>query len=319
MRLELDPASVNKVRVGEEAVGQRLDNYLVRHLKGVPKSRIYRMLRSGELRVNGGRRQADYRLEAGDELRIPPVRVAALPDEEHLPKIGKSLLGRVLYRDEALLVLDKPAGQAVHGGSGVSLGVIEQLRREMPEQRYMELVHRLDRETSGVLLVALKRSALLAMHRMMREGEVRKRYLALATGSWRDRLRHVRLPLRKFHTPEGERRVTVDEAGQHAHTIFRLRQPFRGFTLLEAELLTGRTHQIRVHLASQGHPIAMDDKYGEFDSNHVLRREGLKRMFLHAALLSMKHPLTSEALEFESPLPADLNDFLNTLEPIGSA
>ncbi|TNF57016.1 MAG: RluA family pseudouridine synthase, partial [Gammaproteobacteria bacterium] len=266
---------VSRIQVGEEAAGQRLDNFLFRHLKGVPKSRVYRMLREGELRVNGRRAQPDYRLEMGDELRIPPVRVAARPASENLPKIGKSLLGRVIHRDEGLLVLDKPAGQAVHGGSGVSLGIIEQLRRELPEQRFMELAHRLDRETSGVLLIALKRSALTELHRMLRDGEVRKTYLTLAVGQWRDQLRHVKLPLHKFHTDDGERRVMVREDGQYAHTIFRLVRRYTDFTLLEAELKTGRTHQIRVHLASLQHPIALDEKYGDFELNRALKKRGL--------------------------------------------
>ena len=304
---------VSRLSIGDETAGQRLDNFLFKQLKGVPKSRIYRMLREGELRVNGRRAQPDYRLEIGDELRIPPIRTATKTPAESLPKIGKSLLPRVIYRDDGLLALDKPAGQAVHGGSGVSLGIIEQMRRELPELRYMELVHRLDRETSGVLLIALKRAALVELHRMLREGEVRKTYLALAVGHWRDQLRHVKLPLQKFTTGEGERRVAVHTEGQHAHTIFRLVQHYPGFSLLEAELKTGRTHQIRVHLASLKHPIAMDDKYGDFELNRALKKQGLRRMFLHAARLELKHPLTGQPLTLETPLPGDLADFLQEL------
>jgi 23S rRNA pseudouridine955/2504/2580 synthase len=312
---EVSRPEVVRQRIGDDAAGQRLDNYLFKHLKGVPKSRVYRMLRAGELRVNGRRAAPDYRLAQGDELRIPPVRTATPAAEASLPRIGKSLLGRILYEDDSLLVLDKPAGQAVHGGSGVSLGVIEQLRRERPAQRFMELAHRLDRETSGVLLVGLKRAALLALHRMLREGEVSKHYLALAIGAWSDPLRHVRLPLHKFHTDDGERRVMVREDGQSAHTIFRLVERLPGFSLLDAELKTGRTHQIRVHLASLGHPIALDEKYGDFELNRSLKKRGLKRMFLHAARLEMPHPLTGEPLKFEAPLPADLNAFLQSLTP----
>jgi 23S rRNA pseudouridine955/2504/2580 synthase len=314
---EASSTAVTRQTIGDEAAGQRLDNYLFRHLKGVPKSRVYRMLREGELRVNGRRAQPEYRLEMGDELRIPPIRVAARAPEDSLPKIGKSLLGRVIYRDDSLLVLDKPAGQAVHGGSGVSLGIIEQLRRELPDLRFMELVHRLDRETSGVLLVALKRSALVELHRMLRDGEVRKTYLALAVGHWRDQLRHVKLPLHKFHTEDGERRVMVRDDGQHAHTIFRLMARYPGFSLLEAELKTGRTHQIRVHLASLKHPIAMDDKYGDFELNRTLKKQGLKRMFLHAARLELTHPLTGQPLSLEAPLPPDLQGFLQSLNDDG--
>jgi 23S rRNA pseudouridine955/2504/2580 synthase len=213
-----------------------------------------------------------------------------------------------------MLVLDKPAGQAVHGGSGVSLGIIEQLRRELPECRFMELAHRLDKETSGVLLIALKRSALVELHRMLREGEVRKTYLTLATGHWRDKLRNVKLPLRKFHTDDGERRVVVDAEGQFAHTVFRLVRHCGDFSLLEAELETGRTHQIRVHLASLKHAIAGDDKYGDFELNRALKKQGLRRMFLHAARVALDHPLTGQRMELEAELPEDLNAFLQRLD-----
>jgi 23S rRNA pseudouridine955/2504/2580 synthase len=229
-------------------------------------------------------------------------------------RVTRSLLERVLYLDDALLALDKPSGQAVHGGSGISLGIIEQLRLEMPQAPFMELVHRLDKETSGVLLVALKRSALTALHRMLREGQVRKSYLALAGGTWRGEQRHVRLPLQKYLTQEGERRVAVKETGQAAHTIFRLVRQYPGFSLLEAELKTGRTHQIRVHLAALGHPIAGDDKYGDFELNRRLKKQGLKRMFLHARRLAFTHPLTGAPLELESPLPEDLDHYLRDLE-----
>lgn len=306
--------AVTKVVIGEEAAGQRLDNYLFKQLKGVPKSRIYRMLRSGETRVNGRRAPPNQRLQAGDEVRIPPVRTAAAP-QAPLPHVAHSLLDRIVYRDEALLILDKPAGQAVHGGSGVSLGVIEQLRHELPQQRFMELAHRLDKETSGLLVIALKRAALTVLHRMLREGEVRKTYLALAAGDWSGGARHVRLPLHKYVTAAGERRVSVREEGQAAHTLFRPIRRFAGFTLLEAELYTGRTHQIRVHLASLQHPIAGDAKYGDFELNRVLKKRGLRRMFLHAARLAFKHPLTGQPLALDSPLPEELARFLEQLEP----
>lgn len=311
---EISKDAVTKVVAGEESADQRLDNFLFRLLKGVPKSRVYRMLREGEVRVNGRRVKPEDRLKIGDEVRIPPVRTAEKAGVADLPKIGKSLLGRVLYRDDALLVIDKPAGQAVHGGSGVSLGIIEQLRRELPECRFMELAHRLDKETSGVLLIALKRSALVELHRMLREGEVRKSYLALATGHWRDKVRNVKLALRKFHTDDGERRVTVDEDGQFAHTIFRLVRHYGAFSLLEAELLTGRTHQIRVHLAALNHAIAGDDKYGDFELNRALKKQGLKRMFLHAARVAFDHPLTGKRMELEAKLPDDLSKFLDGLD-----
>lgn len=308
--------AVIKEIIGDEAAGQRLDNYLFRRLKGVPKSRIYRMLRGGEARVNGRRAEPSQRLEAGDEVRIPPVRTAE-PASTPPARVTRSLLERVIYRDDALLALDKPSGQAVHGGSGVSLGIIEQLRLELPELPYLELVHRLDKETSGVLMIALKRSALTAMHRMLRDGQVRKTYLTLARGRWQGGQRHVRLPLQKYVTGEGERRVAVNDAGQAAHTVFRLVRQLPGFCLLQAELKTGRTHQIRVHLAALGHPIAGDDKYGDFELNRALKKRGLRRMFLHAQRLVFDHPLTGEPLDLESPLPGDLDHFLHEMERAG--
>jgi 23S rRNA pseudouridine955/2504/2580 synthase len=299
--------------IGPESAGQRLDNFLFRHLKGVPKSRVYRMLREGEVRVSGRRAKPEYKLAEGDVVRIPPVRVAEREAPSPMGVFSQSLLERVIYQDDALLVIDKPSGQAVHGGSGVSLGVIEQLRLELPQARFLELAHRLDKETSGVLILALKRSALVELHRMLRAGEIRKHYLALATGPWRDPLRHVKLPLQRYLNEAGERRVAVDDEGQRAHTIFRLRERYEGFSLLEAELKTGRTHQIRVHLAALGHAIAGDDKYGDAAMNKSLKKQGLRRMFLHAASLEMAHPLTGELLAFEAPLPPDLGAFLAIL------
>lgn len=306
-------ATVTIVSIGPEQAGQRLDNFLFRSLKGVPKSRIYRMLREGEVRVSGRRSKPEYKLLEGDEVRIPPVRVAEKAETPPPPRITRSLLDRLIYRDDSLLVIDKPAGQAVHGGSGVSLGIIEQLRLELPEARFLELAHRLDKETSGVLMLALKRSALVELHRMLREGETKKTYLTLAVGDWRDPVRHVKLALHKYLTNEGERRVVVDEEGQHAHTIFRLVRKSGEFSLLEAELKTGRTHQIRVHLAALQHPIAGDEKYGDFELNRALRKRGLKRMFLHAARLEMRHPLTGAPLKLEAGLPDDLSGFLDAL------
>ncbi len=307
--------TVTKEFIGPETAGQRLDNFLFRHLKGVPKSRIYRMLREGEVRVSGRRAKPEYKLAEGDMVRIPPVRVAEREVPSAMGTFSHPLLDRVIYRDDALLVIDKPSGQAVHGGSGVSLGVIEQLRLELPNARFLELAHRLDKETSGVLVLALKRSALVELHRMLRAGEMRKHYLALATGLWRDPLRHVKLPLQRYLNEEGERRVAVDDEGQRAHTVFRLVRVYEDCSLLEAELKTGRTHQIRVHLAALGHAIAGDDKYGDAALNRAFRKGGLRRMFLHAARLEMAHPLTGEPLVLEAPLPQDLESFIATLAP----
>ena len=301
--------SVSFHTVNEEETGQRIDNYLIRHLKGVPKSHIYRILRSGEVRVNKGRVGASRRLENGDIIRLPPVRIAER-GESTVP--GASF--PVIFEDDAMLVINKPAGVAVHGGSGVSFGVIEQLRRGHPEYRYLELVHRLDRETSGLLMLAKKRSALVKLHDMMRQNLPDKRYLALGIGHWNPNCKHVRHPLFKCSTAEGERMVRVAENGQSAHTIFSIVQRFQNFTLVEARLRTGRTHQIRVHMLASGCPIAGDEKYGNFALNKTLARQGLKRMFLHAGRLSLPHPGTGEMLALEAPLPRELDFFLKAIE-----
>lgn len=312
---DLEKDSVRRLTIDDAADGQRLDNFLMARLKGVPKSRIYKLVRGGEVRVNRGRVEVSYRLQAGDEVRIPPVRVATpvITPATHLPRGGIRLLPNILFRDDALIALNKPSGMAVHGGSGVSRGVIEQLRLELPECRYMELVHRLDRETSGVLLVALKRRALTGLHGAMRAGRVEKRYLTLVAGRWPNPVQHVRLPLHKRVTDEGEKRVTVRDEGQAAHTVFRRLQQFADFTLLEAELKTGRTHQIRVHTSHLGFPIAGDDKYGDFELNKRLMKQGLKRMFLHAEKLVFDHPVSGERMTVEAPLPDDLQSFLDSL------
>jgi 23S rRNA pseudouridine955/2504/2580 synthase len=301
--------------VGEEGEGQRVDNYLTRLLKGVPKSHVYRILRSGEVRVNSGRVGPEHRLKIGDRLRVPPIQVARRePVAGAVPAGPSRLAGKILYEDDALLVLDKPAGLAVHGGSGISSGVIEQLRRERPEGRFLELVHRLDRDTSGVLVLAKKRSALTDLHRQLREGAAQKFYLTLAKGRWTDAKRNVKLALHKYVLASGERRVRVQDEGQASQTIFRLKQAFPEFSLLEAELKTGRTHQIRVHLAHLGHPIAGDDKYGDFELNKTLGRRGLKRMFLHACTLTVVHPVSGKPITFAAPLPVDLMTFIDTLK-----
>lgn len=311
---EIIKESVNWVTVDEGGAGQRIDNFLVKILKGVPKSRIYRLVRSGELRVNSKRVDVDYRLQEGDRLRIPPIRTAQPAMEKPAGPVEARLAGCVLYEDDALVALAKPSGMAVHGGSGISRGVVEQLRLERPEAKFLELVHRLDKETSGVLLLAKKRSALVKLHQMMREGGADKRYLTLVRGAWRNEKQHVKLPLHKFLTESGERRVTVKEGGQASHTVFRLVKKFNEFSLLEAELKTGRTHQIRVHLAHLGFPIAGDDKYGDFPLNKELQKRGLKRMFLHAFRLAFPHPLTGAPLVVEAPLPAELEKFVAALE-----
>ena len=312
---DLGKKSVTWLEIDETAAGQRIDNFLIRHLKGVPKSHLYRILRSGEVRVNSGRVDATCRLEVGDKIRIPPIRLAARPAAEGitLPVIAR-LKQTVLYEDDALLVIDKPSGLAVHGGSGISRGVIEQLRLERPELKFLELVHRLDKETSGVLLLAKKRSALTALHEQMREGKSDKRYLTLVLGQWKNAKQHVKLPLHKFSTESGEKRVMVREDGQASHTIFALQKSWPGYSLLEAQLKTGRTHQIRVHLSHLDFPIAGDDKYGDFARNKELAKQGLKRMFLHAYSIAFAHPLTGEAMRLVAPLPKELGSFIAKLD-----
>lgn len=308
--------------IGEESTGQRIDNYLLGALKGVPKSHVYRILRGGEVRVNSGRVDATYRLKEGDKVRIPPVRMEQRPllPPNSLPKGAARLMEAVIYEDEGLIALNKPAGLAVHGGSGIRMGVIEQLRQELPKARFLELVHRLDRETSGVLLIAKKRATLLGLHELMRAGGgMDKRYLVLAQGQFRDAKRAVKESLYKYTTGSGERRVRVQEDGQEAHTIFRRLERFHEATLLEAQLLTGRTHQIRVHLAHCGCPVAGDDKYGDFPWNKELAKQGLKRMFLHAASLRFKHPISDQPLNLEVPLPSELARFLTHLTPLTHA
>lgn len=314
----LGKESVRQVEIGDDAVGQRIDNFLARILKGVPKSHLYRILRSGEVRVNGRRVRPDARLARGDAVRIPPVRTAA-PQTGAVasPRPARAL--PIVFEDDALIAVNKPAGLAVHGGSGISHGLIESLRAARPDARFLELVHRLDRDTSGLLLVAKTRPALTALHAALREGEVDKRYLVLVRGRWRDEKRVVKLSLHKFATREGERRVRVDDAmGRESVTTFRRQQVFRAhappMALLEAELGTGRTHQIRVHLAHLGFPLAGDDKYGDFAWNKVLAKEGLARMFLHAWRLAFRHPSSGATVTLEASLPADLAGYLDSLE-----
>jgi 23S rRNA pseudouridine955/2504/2580 synthase len=315
---DLSKDVVNRLAVGEDGDGQRIDNYLQKALKGVPKSHIYRILRSGEVRLNRRRAKPDTRLAVGDELRIPPIRTAA-PAARPGPRVpGATAIPPILYEDDAVVALDKPAGLAVHGGSGIAFGVIERLRHARPDAKFLELVHRLDRDTSGVLLVAKKRAALVALHAQLREGEVDKRYLVLVRGKWRDAVRNVELALESRVTGEGERRVRVDREGRAARTVFRRVRTWPRhdppLALLDAELKTGRTHQIRVHLTHLGFPLAGDDKYGDFAWNRALAKEGLKRMFLHAQRIGFAHPVDGRAVVVLSPLPPDLAAFVARLD-----
>ena len=318
------------VEVDEDSAGQRLDNFLIRQLKGVPKTHVYRIIRSGEVRINKGRVSADTRVEAGDVVRLPPVRISdKVAEKAERPAPAREF--PVLLEDEHLIAIDKPAGVAVHGGSGVSFGVIEQLRQARPASKFLELVHRLDRETSGILLVAKKRSALTHLQDQFRERETGKTYLALVTGTWPANKKVIDLPLHNYLQagPEGtsgagERRVRVttadDPDGMRSITLVKVRstaaaRPDQGLpamSLLEVTIKTGRTHQIRVHLASQGHAIVGDDKYGDFDLNKRLQKQGMKRMFLHAWRLQFNHPASGERVQLIAELPPELADFVPT-------
>jgi len=313
-------AAIKFITVDAESAGQRLDNFLFRHLKGVPKTHVYRIIRSGEVRINKGRAQAETRIEAGDVLRLPPVRISPRAEEGATPPAPAREFP-VLLEDDALLAIDKPAGVAVHGGSGVSFGVIEQLRTARPGAKFLELVHRLDRETSGILLVAKKRSALVALQDQFRERETGKTYLALVEGNWPANKKVLDAPLAKYLLPDGsgagERRVRVvakdHPDAMRAVTLVRVlaRLTLPGdatpLSLLAVTIKTGRTHQIRVHLASAGHAIAGDDKYGDFERQRTLQKLGLKRMFLHAWRLQFNHPAGGERIALQADLPPELH------------
>jgi 23S rRNA pseudouridine955/2504/2580 synthase len=310
--------------VGEDGDGQRIDHFLNKVLKGVPKSHIYRILRSGEVRLNRRKVGPGARLAAGDELRIPPIRAEAPARSALSASHGPVATPPVLYEDDALIALDKPSGLAVHGGSGISHGVIERMRHARPDATFLELVHRLDRDTSGVLLLAKRRLALTGLHAQLRDGRIDKRYDVLVRGRWRDALRTVDLALESFVTGDGERRVRVDRDGRVSRTIFRRVKVWPvalpPVTQLEAELETGRTHQIRVHLTHLGFPLAGDDKYGDFAWNKALAKQGLKRMFLHARQITFAHPIDGREIVVVSPLPRDLAQFVSRLDtPAGTA
>jgi len=292
----------------------------MRHLKGVPKTHVYRIIRSGEVRINKGRAAADTRLAEGDVVRLPPVRTSerAAEKSEAMAQAVHAAPARefpVIFEDEHLLAIDKPAGVAVHGGSGVSFGVIEQLRIARPGAKFLELVHRLDRETSGILLIAKKRSALNKLQDQFRERETGKTYLALVQGAWPANKKVLDKPLHKYLLPDGERRVKVvakdDPDGMRSLSLVKVRQKLADYSLLEVTIKTGRTHQIRVHLASEDHPIVGDDKYGDFELNKALQKQGLKRMFLHAWHLSLTHPGTGEPMSLDAPLPQELQRFMD--------
>ncbi len=312
---ESQPPRVRYERVSADEAGQRLDNFLKTTLKGAPKGLIYRIIRKGEVRVNKRRAKPLQKLKAGDEVRVPPVRLGE-PARVATPSDGlrATLTERVLFEDDALLVLDKPSGLAVHGGSGVHLGLIEVLRQIRPDVRFLELAHRLDRDTSGCILVAKKRSVLRTLHEALRQRRVEKRYVCLVYGHWPDRVHDVSAPLQRLLRPSGERFVRVSEEGKPALTRFRCLRTLDGpYSLMEARPHTGRTHQIRVHAASVGCPLVGDEKYASDDALAVQRRIGARRLMLHAAALGLAHPLTGESMWFEAPLPNAFDRFMERM------
>jgi 23S rRNA pseudouridine955/2504/2580 synthase len=308
------PASVRLLTITEHAAGQRIDNFLLTQLKGAPRTLIYRILRTGEVRVNKGRSKPDYRLQAGDVVRVPPLRLAepqpvALPG----PGVAKDLGDRVVYEDDGLLVINKPAGLAVHGGSGVAWGVIEALRVLRPEAPFLELVHRLDRDTSGLLMIAKKRSLLRELHGHLREGQMEKVYVALLAGRLKGAVHKVNAPLKKHTLASGERIVRVSREGKEAMTEFRVIERIGNTSLVEARPFTGRTHQIRVHAQYLGHPLVGDEKYGNDEFNKLMREHGSARLFLHARDLRIRMPGMTRALELHCPLEPDLERVLEKL------
>lgn len=316
------PNAVYVENIDERSEGQRIDNFLFKQLKGVPKSHIYQILRSGQVRVNSKRITADYRLQLHDAVRIPPLKLTLKSEPTRILPRANSTRFEKLYEDEWLIAINKPAGMVVHGGSGVSYGVIEQLRQDYPDWKFLELVHRLDRDTSGVLMLAKKRNALVGLHQQIREGSVHKFYWVMVKGKWTNGKQNVKLLLNKFVTTKGERRVTVideknqDTKGLLSHTIFTLQQNWVDFSLLKAELKTGRTHQIRVHLAHLGFPIVGDEKYGDFEFNRQLMKKNqkFKRMFLHAGTIEFIHPITNSTVKVTAPLSKEWGEFTDWLE-----
>lgn len=304
------------VEIDDERAGQRIDNYLISQLKGVPRSRIYRLLRKGEVRVNKGRIKPDYKIKAGDLVRIPPIRTATKESSAHAPADGllKQIETAIIFQDEALLVINKPSGIAVHGGSGIQYGVIEGLRAIFPREKNLELVHRLDRDTSGCLLVAKKRGVLKALHDQLRNNEMKKIYIALVKGQWQNGVQTIDAPLQKNILKSGERMVRVDEQGKSAQSIFRPVKNYDDCSLMEIELITGRTHQIRVHAAYTGHPVAGDEKYGQRSFNLTMKQRGLNRLFLHAKSLSFTQPASGEQLHIVAPMGEELEQVLRACD-----
>jgi len=307
-------SGIRLLEVNESDSGQRIDNYLMKHLKGVPRSMIYRLLRKGSVRVNKKRKKPDYRIEAGDIVKVPPIRTTETGGIEIPPAQSEKIKQNVLYEDDSLMIINKPAGMAVHGGSGLAWGLIELVRKTWPEYKSIELIHRLDRFTSGCLLLAKTRVALLNVQEQIKKFELHKSYLALTQGEWPLAEVKVDARLQKNVIKSGERMVLVTPEGKEALSYFRTRQQFKSAALCEVEIITGRTHQIRVHAASEGHGVAGDTKYGDSEFNKQMKSIGLKRMFLHAHKITLRHPETTKLLTQEAPLPSELSSVLSNLE-----
>lgn len=308
---------VQFLEIDDSHAGQRVDNFLINLLKGVPKTHIYRIVRKGEVRINKGRCEVSYKLKHGDIIRVPPIRVAEKNDPPIIqPSLRFNLENQILYEDEGFIVLNKPSGFAVHGGSGVNSGIIEALRQIRPQQKFLELVHRLDKETSGCLLIAKKRSVLNILHDFFRGDGIQKTYIALLVGQFQRKKQIVDVPLLKNVAQSGERLVTVSKAGKSAETLFTRLKQFEHATLVHAAPKTGRTHQIRVHAAWLGHPIVGDTRYGEDAVNKTFKNRGYKRLFLHAEQLRFNHPISGTPLHFSAPLPEDLVELLNHEKPL---
>ena len=312
--------NVQFLTISDDEAGQRIDNYLLSKLKGVPKSLIYRIVRKGEVRINKGRVKPEYKLQVGDVLRIPPVRISEKEQPQISNKLNKvnQLGNQIIFEDDYLLAINKPSGIAVHGGSGLSFGVIEALRALRPEARFLELVHRLDRDTSGILLIAKKRSVLRHLHEQLRIKTIQKDYLALVRGQWQSHCKVVQAPLLKNELSSGERIVRVSEQGKPSETRFSIEERYIAATLIKASPITGRTHQIRVHTQYAGHPIALDDKYGDAEFDRQMRELGLDRLFLHAFSLCFEHPKTGETLRLNAPLDGKMKNILQKLRAITS-
>ena len=306
---------VSFVTISEENEAQRIDNFLITYLKGVPKSMIYRILRKGEVRVNKKRIKPEYKLAIGDQVRIPPIRISEKTVPEISTKLNKvaDLEKAIIYEDDVILAINKPSGIAVHGGSGLSFGVIEGLRALRPEAKFLELVHRIDRETSGILLIAKKRSALKSLHEQLRLKQMQKNYLALVKGNWPSECKVVQAPLLKNVLKSGERVVKVNAEGKPSETRFKVEERFGFATLVKASPVTGRTHQIRVHTQYANHPIAFDDRYGDSQFDALLTDSKLNRLFLHAANVKFIHPKTLQEMQLHAPLDDVLQNCLTKI------